>query len=382
MSEDKKSEIPKFNIPIEGSLGLLALGAVGYIAWKKKREESKLKESNSTVNTEKDGKAIAKKVLVIGWDAADWDIINPLMEKGLMPTLEKFINQGVMGKVSTLDPPLSPMLWTSIGTGKTAEKHGILGFSEPNATTQTIRPVSVTSRKVKAIWNILTHENYKTHLVGWWPSHPAEPINGIAVSDMFTKMDKSDETYPFRYNEDCIHPQELFDVFKNLRVHPSEITASHIIPFIPNAEKVDQEKHKWVQTISILLSQCATVHNSATWILENKEWDFLGVYFDTIDHFCHAFMKYHPPKMDGIDQEDFDFVNDVVNSAYRYHDMMLERYLQLAGDDATIIIVSDHGFHSGILRPKTLPQDPASPAFEHSQYGIIAMKGPGILKDE
>ena len=174
----------------------------------------------------------------------------------------------------------------------------------------------------------------------------------------------------------------MFDVFKNLRVHPSEITASHIIPFIPNAEKVDQEKHKWVQTISILLSQCATVHNSATWILENKEWDFLGVYFDTIDHFCHAFMKYHPPKMDGIDQEDFDFVNDVVNSAYRYHDMMLERYLQLAGDDATIIIVSDHGFHSGILRPKTLPQDPASPAFEHSQYGIIAMKGPGILKDE
>ena len=57
MSEDKKSEIPKFNIPIEGSLGLLALGAVGYIAWKKKREESKLKESNSTVNTEKGGKA-------------------------------------------------------------------------------------------------------------------------------------------------------------------------------------------------------------------------------------------------------------------------------------------------------------------------------------
>ena len=122
------------------------------------------------------GKRLAKKVLVIGWDAADWEIINPLMEKGLMPTLEKFINQGVMGKISTLDPPLSPMLWTSIGTGKTAEKHGILGFSEPNATTQTIRPVSVTSRKVKAIWNILTHENYKTHLVGWWPSHPAEPM--------------------------------------------------------------------------------------------------------------------------------------------------------------------------------------------------------------
>ena len=94
------------------------------------------------------GKRLAKKVLVIGWDAADWNVINPLIEKGFMPTLEKFINQGVMGKISTLDPPLSPMLWTSIGTGKTAEKHGILGFTEPNSTTQSIRPVSVTSRKV------------------------------------------------------------------------------------------------------------------------------------------------------------------------------------------------------------------------------------------
>ena len=328
------------------------------------------------------GKRLAKKVLVIGWDAADWNVINPLIEKGFMPTLEKFINQGVMGKISTLDPPLSPMLWTSIGTGKTAEKHGILGFTEPNSTTQSIRPVSVTSRKVKALWNILTHEKYKTHLVGWWPSHPAEPINGIVVSDMFTKMDKSEEGCPFKYQEDCIHPKELEDLFVNLRVHPSEIASNHITPFIPNAEKVDQEKHQWIQTISILLSQCATNHNAATWILENKEWDFLGVYFDTIDHFCHAFMKYHPPKMDGIEQEEFDFVNDVVNSAYRYHDMMLERYLKLAGDDATIIIVSDHGFHSGSLRPKTLPKDPASPAFEHSQYGIIAMKGPGILKDE
>jgi uncharacterized membrane protein YebE (DUF533 family) len=57
MSENKKGEVPKFEIPIEGSLGLLALGAVGYIAWKKKKEELKPKENNSTENTEKDGKA-------------------------------------------------------------------------------------------------------------------------------------------------------------------------------------------------------------------------------------------------------------------------------------------------------------------------------------
>jgi len=40
---------------------------------------------------------LARKVLLIGWDTADWKIINPLLDQGLMPTLEDFINHGVMG---------------------------------------------------------------------------------------------------------------------------------------------------------------------------------------------------------------------------------------------------------------------------------------------
>ena len=61
------------------------------------------------------------KVLLIGWDAADWKIINPLMDAGMMPALESLVNNGVMGNLATLDPPLSPMLWTSISTGKHAD---------------------------------------------------------------------------------------------------------------------------------------------------------------------------------------------------------------------------------------------------------------------
>ncbi|MFK7904898.1 MAG: alkaline phosphatase family protein, partial [Chitinophagales bacterium] len=72
------------------------------------------------------------KVLLIGWDAADWKAINPLLDAGLLPSLEKFINEGVMGNLATLDPPLSPTLWTSISTGKRPYQHGILGFSEPD----------------------------------------------------------------------------------------------------------------------------------------------------------------------------------------------------------------------------------------------------------
>src|SRR5213592_1534045 len=73
-----------------------------------------------------------RRVLLIGWDAADWEHITPLLEEGLMPTLDALINRGVMGNLATLQPILSPMLWNSIATGKFADKHGIHGFIEPD----------------------------------------------------------------------------------------------------------------------------------------------------------------------------------------------------------------------------------------------------------
>jgi len=49
---------------------------------------------------------MAQKVLLIGWDSADWKIINPLLEAGLMPALDRLINEGVMGNIGTLVPAL------------------------------------------------------------------------------------------------------------------------------------------------------------------------------------------------------------------------------------------------------------------------------------
>ena len=64
-----------------------------------------------------------QKVLLIGWDAADWKAINPIMDQGQMPALQGLVEQGVAGKLLTIDPPYSPMIWSSIATGKRPYKH-------------------------------------------------------------------------------------------------------------------------------------------------------------------------------------------------------------------------------------------------------------------
>jgi predicted AlkP superfamily phosphohydrolase/phosphomutase/tetratricopeptide (TPR) repeat protein len=324
---------------------------------------------------------LAKKVLLIGWDAADWRVINPLLDQGLMPTLDDFINHGVMGNLATLRPILSPMLWNSIATGKRADKHGIQGFMELDPQTGGIRPVTSTSRKVKAIWNILTQRGFKTHVLGWFAGHPAEPINGIAVSDLYPyAVAPPDKEWPLPPG--AVHPESMRDVFARLRMHPAEVTEAAILPWIPRAAEIDQEKDKRLAMFAKVLAENCSIHNAATWILEHEPWDFMAVYYNGIDHFCHGFMHFHPPRMEGVPEDQFEIYKDVVNGAYRFHEMMLETLLALAGPDATVVLVSDHGFHSDHLRPRAMPKEPAGPAVQHRQFGIVCMKGPHVKQDE
>ncbi len=321
------------------------------------------------------------KIILIGWDAADWRVITPLVEQGLMPTLKALVENGAYGNLATLDPSLSPMLWTSIATGKTADKHGVLGFVEPDSENNRLRPVLGTTRKGKALWNILTQKGYRTHVVGWWPSHPAEPVNGVYVSNFYHRATASyGEPWPLA--DGCIHPPNLGEVLARYRVHPAELTAAHLLPFVPRAAEIDQEKDKSLISIAKIIADAASIHAAATWIMENEPWDFMTVYYDAIDHFGHGFMRFHPPRQKAVPEKLYEQYKNVVTAGYRFHDMMLERLIQLAGPDTTVILISDHGFHPDHLRSIGIPKEPAGAASEHRELGIIAMQGPSILPGE
>ena len=322
-----------------------------------------------------------RKVLLIGWDGADWEHINPLLEEGLMPNLNALINRGVMGNLATLQPILSPMLWNSVATGKFADKHGIHGFIEPDPVNGGARPYTSTARKTKALWNILTQSGLKSNVIGWWASHPAEPIDGVVVTNAFGGT-KFDPQQGWQVPPGSVHPAEKAPLLAPFKVFPTELTEAHILPFIPKAAKIDQTKDQQLGTFAKILSDNATVHAVATAVMECEPWDFMAIYYDGVDHLSHAFMPFHPPRLPWIKEEDFEMYRDVIRSTYRFHDMMLSRLLELAGPETTIILCSDHGFESGSQRPRGVPREPAGPAVWHRQYGIFVMAGEGIKQDE
>ena len=327
-------------------------------------------------------KATSRKVLVIGWDGADWKVASPLVDAGKMPNLQRLINGGVMGNISTLYPVLSPMLWTSIATGKRAHKHGIHGFAEPDTATNTVRPITNLSRKCKAIWNILNQSGKKCNVVGWWPSNPAEPIDGVMVSNHFQTAPAPREDKQWPMKPGTIHPSQLSKQLAKFRVHPFEIQPDQILPFIPEAARVDQAKDTRISAVAKTLAECSSVHAVTTAIMQHEPWDFMAVYYDAIDHFSHGFMKFHPPREDWVSESDFEIYKHVIETAYCFHDLMLGALLTLAGPDTTVILLSDHGFHPDHLRPQVVSNEPAGPADEHRRFGMLVVNGPGIKKDE
>ena len=198
-----------------------------------------------------------KRLLLVGWDAADWKIIDPLLKRGEMPNLAGLIASGVRGNISTIHPPLSPMLWTSIATGKRPQKHGIHGFTEPTNDGMGVRPVSNLGRKTKAVWNILNQNGKRSIVAGWWPSNPAEPIRGAMVSNLFAFAHTAPPDAPMM--KGTVSPPEWTDRLAEMRVHPSELSGEILRMFVPDYDQVDQEKDHSLHDLASIIAKICVV---------------------------------------------------------------------------------------------------------------------------
>jgi len=331
-----------------------------------------------------------RRIMLIGWEGADWRLMEPLLEAGRMPHLERMIESGTMGNLTSSIPMVCPILWTSIATGVFGDQHNILTPVEPDGYGD-VRPVQSTSRRRKAIWNILSQSGLRCAVICWPATHPAEAINGIVVSDRFPHtFGPAADLWPA--DERTVHPPDLFDSIMKLRVRREDLTPGQVAAFIPRLEEISGSNDERVASVAMRLAQTASVQNAATWIAQNMEWDFLAVHFGMLGSLCHEFMKYNAPYEESVSQRDADLFGHVVNTAYILHDKMLERLSELAGKDTIILLVSDHGFNRKPIQlvPKHLESMmdafPNEPRYHYLRYhhrdAVFCATGPGVKEDD
>lgn len=226
-----------------------------------------------------------------------------------MPNLASLRERGTWGSIATLvDFPLSPVVWTSVATGKTPAKHGITWFlvDQPDGTRV---PVRSYNRKGKALWNILADTSKRTNAVGWWATYPAEDIGeGVMVSDAlgFHGFGRTAREGDDRRKT---HPPERFAEFDALVPPEQQVSLEfaqrffHVKPEEWRNARFDPARHPKRDPSNPvhLFQEYAVTAQGYTAIAEKllaEPFDLALVYYEQVDSFSHLFMKHAAPKLE------------------------------------------------------------------------------------
>lgn len=334
------------------------------------------------------------KVIVLGFDGAGWDTIDPLIDAGKLPVLERLKRDAAWGALETFKPTKSPVIWTSIATGKSMTKHGILDFVFMENNDIQV-PYSNSERREPSIWQILDHFDRRSVIVNWFVTYPPDEIDGIMVSNRFRKTLLLPEERRARM-ADSVHPPVLFETLKpfvNLdyedirqqRELPDIATVHDSLDGSNDAASIPVLKDYWIYVL-----QEALTENVSRYLYETEEFDLFATYFRLPDIVQHVALHLMKPELvestlaklrrgELTDEEAALFQQNlafVLEPFYRYMESIIDSYLQtLPNDDSYLFVVSDHGFtlHSGGYDHYHIPEHMDAPA------GIFLMSGPGTV---
>lgn len=329
------------------------------------------------------------RILLVGLDGADWQIIDPLVAAGRLPNFAALRRRAAWGNLRTLKPPLSPLLWTSVATGMTADRHGIVDFLVRDPATGARVPVSSRFRRAPALWNIFSDAGRRTDVVAWWATWPAEPVNGHMVSDRlsYSLFDIDQPTA----GAGTTNPTAYYDEIRPRLVHDDQITYGEIARYADVSRGEYEAARRLISSdrraayrhplnhLAKILAATRNYHLVALDLLERGQADFLAVYYQQIDEVCHRFIHFAPPRREGVALEDVRRYGQVVPRIYEHQDALLGELLRAAGSSTVVILLSDHGFLNGPDRPRGMTADiEGQPGRWHRPFGILALAGPPI----
>lgn len=305
----------------------------------------------------KSTKLKSNPLLILGWDGAEWSEIHRYCKKGWMPHFNQLLKSGSQASIASLQPMLSPLLWTSIATGKRAHDHGVLGFVEN--TLEGPKAISSYQRQVPAIWNILSEAGLICQVLNWWPSNPAEEILGDFISNLaFVNPDLEGQCFPEEWQEEL----------KSHAQADHELDYQSLQAFFPSLSAEEMQHDEVVAKAAKIINRTRHQFDLALKLLDHKA-DCRLFYFEALDQLQHLGAPFY-----GDSNSPY---KNLIPAAYRWHDAMLGALLNKM-EGHNIILLSDHGFKLSAERPEQLPDIPAAPALEHNPYGVFVAAGPDV----
>ncbi len=331
-------------------------------------------------------------MLVLGFDGLDPVALDTLLAEGRLPHFARLRLEGAYGRLRSFEPMLSPILWTTIATGKTPDQHGIGHFVAVDQRTGEELPVTSDLRRVKALWNLFSEREREVAVVGWWATWPPEEVRGSLVSDhvayhfLFGEGFETGEATPKTW------PPELEARIEASIVRPQSIERGELAPFAEVtatelARPFDLQDDLW--HLRWLLATAETYRRIGLDLWREERPDLEMVYFEATDSIAHLFGHlYRAPQLAGELAAQQERYGGAVEAMYQRADAILGDFLAEVDRTTTLVVLSDHGFRLG-----ELPDDPSrlrdmrrvSERY-HREHGVLHLYGrnvrPGARIDE
>jgi predicted AlkP superfamily phosphohydrolase/phosphomutase len=267
-----------------------------------------------------DNQAEGLKLLVIGLDGATFEVIHPMVARGELPNLAGLMTQGCSGNLESTIPPFSAPAWTSFMTGMNPGKHGIFGFVNYNPLSYThidSKAVTATALVGHTFFDALSQAGLRLASITVPITYPAWAINGYMIAGPPCPDTDKGLAYPQDFAADLSQRYTFLSTFWSK--DNKEIVAGIF-------DMVDSRT------------------DLALRLIEEKSLDVMMLVLGATDRAQHNFWRHYDPafadKLSLLHEAGFE---DVIPEAYRRADAAVGRLLSYAGDQTTVLIVSDHG---------------------------------------
>jgi Tfp pilus assembly protein PilF len=326
--------------------------------------------------------AQGRRVIFLGLDGADWALLDQYAADGTMPVLARLTKEGFSGKLKTIHPPLSPLIWTTMMTGVSPLDHRILDFLRVNPASGKREPITSDERQRPAIWNMASYAGRRVASLGFWATYPAEAVNGLLVSDRLFTFLYSESSPPPGVVNPTSRESWARDVLSRVEREVDYTQLKAMLPWLSESEyneaakAVDPYSHP-VSALRRILIETRVYDSLAQGWLTAEHPDLLLVYIQGTDSIGHVFAPYAPPRQDTISESDFARYRDVASRYFAAVDRLIDAYARLAASSGSVLVIaSDHGFKWSEGRPSTLSSVAnATAARWHTDDGIYLMWG-------
>jgi hypothetical protein len=299
------------------------------------------------------------RVLLLMLEGASLDVISPAVAQGGLPNFGRLLDGGSVLHLATLRPTQAEPVWSAAATGRVPVANGIRAsalyrvragnpplsllpdycFAQALVRFRFLFETPHDSRSLQArpLWSILGDVSVPVALVGWPLTHPAPPVKGVVVSDVFHLLTEAQLDLE---DVGAVSPPALLPVVRRALLEPASPDPVALVSRIARTPGGDADARRDPSPIVADRMHLQILRALSA----DQDARFVAVRFPGLDAVGHYFLRYaNPAPFGDVSEDERQRFGRVLDEYYAFVDSIVGHALETTGPDDLLLVVSAFG---------------------------------------